>query len=137
MTDAALFGKLGYIHKKPHFFSYGFNTAMLFGLVGVRSSNDMVGEYFGQNDHHQPSFGFNPQYPQYVMLMQQHQQNNHNYGFSNSTAQILGHSEASLSSSVAAEEHRDHQNLSSDQCPPDATTTIPPPFIDFLGVGAT
>lgn len=111
---------------------------MLFGFVGVRSSSDMVGEYFGQNLHHQqqqPSSGFYPQYPQYVMLMQQHQQNNHNYGFSNSTAQILGHSEASLSS-VAAE-HRDHQNVSSDQCPPDATTTIPPPFIDFLGVGAT
>ncbi|KAG5023678.1 hypothetical protein AAZX31_07G212300 [Glycine max] len=118
----------------PHIALYPQQTPLDF-FSGVRSSNDMVGEYFGQNDHHQPSFGFNPQYPQYVMLMQQHQQNNHNYGFSNSTAQILGHSEASLSS-VAAE-HRDHQNVSSDQCPPDATTTIPPPFIDFLGVGAT
>ncbi|KAG4906512.1 hypothetical protein AAZX31_20G030900 [Glycine max] len=127
----------------PHIALYPQQTSLDF-FSGVRSSSDMVGEYFGQNLHHQqqqPSSGFYPQYPQYVMLMNHHhQQNNHNnfYGFSNSTSQILlGHSEASLSSSVAAEEHRDHQNLSSDQCPPDATTTIPPPFIDFLGVGAT
>ena len=98
---------------------------MVFGPAGGRS-NDMVGEYFGQN--HQQASGFYSHYhPQYLMLMQQHQNNHNFYGFSNSTAQILG-SEASLSS-VA--ERRD-EAMSSD--PPDA---IPPPFIDFLGVGAT
>ncbi|XP_027347908.1 transcription factor MYB35-like [Abrus precatorius] len=120
----------------PHIGLYAQPTPLDF-ISGGRS-NDIVGEYFGQNrcwdrpsdahsHHHQPS-DFYPHYPpqQYVMLMQH--QNNHNfYGFSNSTAQILG-SEPSLSS-VA--EHRD-EALNSD--PPDA---IPPPFIDFLGVGAT
>ncbi|KAK7362349.1 hypothetical protein VNO77_04460 [Canavalia gladiata] len=120
----------------PHIGLYAQQTPLDFFSGG--RSNDMVTEYFSQNrswnmasdapSHHQPS-GFYPHYPsQYAMLMQHHQQNNHNfYGFSNSTAQILA-SEASLSS-VA--EHRD-QALSSD--PSDA---IPPPFIDFLGVGAT
>ncbi|XP_014506887.1 uncharacterized protein LOC106766687 [Vigna radiata var. radiata] len=107
----------------PHIAMYPQQTPLDFFSGG--RSNDMVGEYFGQN-HHQPS-GFYSHYPQYLMLMQQHQNNHNFYGFSNSTAQILG-SEASLSS-VA--EHRD-QAMSSD--PPDA---IPPPFIDFLGVGAT
>ncbi|KAL2344541.1 hypothetical protein Fmac_005826 [Flemingia macrophylla] len=98
---------------------------------GVRSN-----DYFGQNrcwekpndaaPLHQPC-GFYPHYTQYVMLMQ-HQNYNHNFhGLSNATAQILG-SEASLS---AVAEHTDGA-VSSD--PPDA---IPPPFIDFLGVGAT
>ncbi|TKY58890.1 Transcription factor MYB44 [Spatholobus suberectus] len=118
----------------PHIALYPRQTPLDF-FSGARS-NEMMGEYCSQNrcwerpsdapPHHQPS-GFYTHYPQYLMLM--HHQNNHNfYGFSNSTAQILG-SEASLSS-VAAE-HRD-EGVSSD--PPDA---IPPPFIDFLGVGAT
>ncbi|XP_020215407.1 transcription factor CSA [Cajanus cajan] len=116
----------------PHIALYPQQTPLDF-ISGVRSN-----DYFGQNrcwerpsdaaPHQQPS-GFYPHYPQYVMLMQQQQNCNHNnfYGLSNSTAQILG-SEASLS---AVAEHRDGA-VSSD--PPDA---IPPPFIDFLGVGAT
>ncbi|KAK7400905.1 hypothetical protein VNO78_12214 [Psophocarpus tetragonolobus] len=115
----------------PHIALYPQQTPLDF-FSGV-TSNDMVGESFSQNHHHhyhhqhQPSGFYQPHYPQYLMLMQH--QNNHNfYSFSNSTGQILS-SEASLSS-VAAE-HRD-QAVSSDT--PDA---IPPPFIDFLGVGAT
>ncbi|RDX82051.1 Transcription factor MYB105, partial [Mucuna pruriens] len=113
----------------PHIALYPQQSQLDF-FSGARSN-----DYFGQNrcwerpsdaSAHHNSSSFYPHYPQYVMLMQH--QNNHNfYGLSNSTAQILG-SEASLSS-VA--EHRD-EAVSSDL--PDA---IPPPFIDFLGVGAT
>ncbi|XP_061370879.1 transcription factor MYB108-like [Gastrolobium bilobum] len=125
----------------PHIGLYAQPTPLDFFSGG--RSNDMVGEYYSQtrqwdrpsdthpHSHHQQS-GFYPHHhPQYVMLMQQQEANNHNFhSFSNSTAsraQRLA-SEPSLSS-VA--EHRD-QALNSD--PPDA---IPPPFIDFLGVGAT
>ena len=99
----------------------------------------MVGYWDRPSDapppHHQAP-GFYPHYPQYLMPMQQ--QNDHSfYSFSNSTASTATAAAAAAQvlatepylSSVA--EHRD-QALTSDS--PDA---IPPPFIDFLGVGAT
>ncbi|KAF1873104.1 hypothetical protein Lal_00016231, partial [Lupinus albus] len=110
-------------------------------LFSGARSNEMVSEYFNQtrywdkkpNDAPPPqlqTYGYYPYYNKYLMPMQQHQNNNNLYSFSsNSTGSVMLSSEEVSLSSVA-EQHRDNEDT-----PADAIST--PPFIDFLGVGAT
>ncbi|XP_061366318.1 transcription factor MYB105-like [Gastrolobium bilobum] len=102
---------------------------------GARS-NDMVGESFSRivdkNQYHHPLYGFYPHYPQQHLMAMQHPNNNNFYSFSNSSASTtpnVSAREPSWSSSVV--ENREKIVISD---PPDA---VPPPFFDFLGVGAT
>ncbi|XP_019432146.1 PREDICTED: uncharacterized protein LOC109339189 isoform X2 [Lupinus angustifolius] len=112
-------------------------------LPGARS-NDIMGEYISQTKHRdkpydtepsqlQPS-GFYPHYNTYLMPMQYHQNYNNFYSLtSNSTAEAMLGNELSLSS--VAEQHKDNELvLNSD---PSSDAIHQPPFIDFLGVGAT
>ncbi|XP_027362789.1 transcription factor MYB108-like [Abrus precatorius] len=91
-------------------------------------SNDRTYEY----DHRRSQLaGFYPHYaPQYVMAMQQLNNNHNFYSFSNSSASTTIAREPS-SSSLSVAETSDKVVISD---PPDG---VPPPFFDFLGVGAT
>ncbi|KAI4328459.1 hypothetical protein L6164_020812 [Bauhinia variegata] len=115
-------------------------------LSGARS-NDMMytGGVLGQSrywdrtsdDHKHHTAGFYPHgfYPPYMMPMQQSNSNSHNfYSLSSNSTVGAAHVLASEGSSSMAENrdqvshhHHHHHN-------PDP---VPPPFIDFLGVGAT
>lgn len=118
---------------------------------GVRR-NDMMGEYYNNqmrcwdrpNDcsHHQTNTSLYTHYPpQYIMPIQE-ENKNHNNNFDSSSksttattrkpvSQIILGSEVSLS--TVAEEREQILMMSDDEADGDAN----PPFIDFLGVGAT
>jgi len=110
------------------------------GLKGG-GSNDIVLESIshmrsrertnGSHNHHCQLSGCYPHYPQqYLMAMQQQLDNNNNfYSFLNSSPAASTAREPSSSPCVA--EIRDKVENSD---PPDG---VPPPFFDFLGVGAT
>jgi len=104
-------------------------------LAGPKS-NDMMGMFSQTISWDRPNnepriSGFYPQqHPSYILAMQQ---SNHQYPycFSDSTAstlpQAVSASEPSRSSPSVADQSRVSGHFE----------TVPPPFIDFLGVGAT
>ncbi|KAE9607365.1 hypothetical protein Lal_00026611 [Lupinus albus] len=120
----------------PHFGFYAQQTP--FELISGGRSNNNQTRYWDNkpNDAATPQLqphGFYPHFNTYLMPMQQHQNYNNIYSFtSNSTVSVMLASEVSLS---AMAEHRDIEAVLSSDPPADAIST--PPFIDFLGVGAT
>ncbi|KAJ8773692.1 hypothetical protein K2173_006342 [Erythroxylum novogranatense] len=91
--------------------------------------NDMMGIFSKTRCWERPSdephiSNFNPQQPPYIMAMQQNYQSSH--CFPDFTPQFPGN-EPSTSSSNAADNNRMTSHFE----------TIPPPFFDFLGIGAT
>ncbi|OIW21720.1 hypothetical protein TanjilG_08526 [Lupinus angustifolius] len=119
----------------PHFGFYSQQTP--FELFSGARSNNQTTYWDNKSNVAAPSqlqpHGFYPHFNTYLMPMQQHQNYNNFYSFSsNSTVSVMLASELSLS---AMAEHRDNEAVLSSDPPADAIST--PPFIDFLGVGAT
>ncbi|XP_027914906.1 transcription factor MYB105-like [Vigna unguiculata] len=118
-----------------------------FDFFSGGGSNDMTGECNNVQmrswersnesvEHHWQQSGSYPHYPQqYLMAMQQveNKRRNNFYSLLNSSSSVAGSrgKEASSSSSACVAGMRD-KVVKSD--PPDG---VPPPFFDFLGVGAT
>ncbi|KHN01245.1 Transcription factor MYB44 [Glycine soja] len=110
------------------FFSGGGSNDIVLESISHMRSRERTN---GSHNHHCQLSGCYPHYPQqYLMAMQQQLDNNNNfYSFLNSSPAASTAREPSSSPCVA--EIRDKVENSD---PPDG---VPPPFFDFLGVGAT